>query len=740
MIVDYTIDEEGSKIHIFRKGKHIVKKFVPYFFEPSSRGKDVTIDGKKVTKIEVQYPKNVPLIRSNRSYESDVLFPHRFILDKVKTINTDYSYLVADIENSTKHMPKERELAANGHSKILSIAGKFVTPWDSKKNYNFVLYLNPNNEEKKIRYDKAKVFCFDREENLLEYFNRLVVENDPDILTGWNSDNYDYPYIVNRMNKLGIEPNFSRSDKLVKVYPVYGDVLDSNSDVVDRKMKGFKVVCWGRALIDAMIMYRAKRPKQQRSWRLEYISRLEKLSTPKFELPGTDSKKYEEAWEKNPELFIDYNFHDVLSAGELFKQDIEHFKFVQSFAFCPIDKTIGQNSVTGSVLLRLAGQKTPRRVLPRGGSKKAKKIPGGKVFDTLVGYWEDVDILDYSSYYPNIIKTFNLSMETYTRKGGCRMFNGHNFVQDRRGLLAEAMDTILPSRFEHKRIMNTFPYGSKDYNYHYNVQKALKHLADGMYGATKNGYFRMHSIPVAETITMTGRQGTTFVAEFAKKKFNARIIGGDTDSIMENSDTDADKIINGFDFGDYLPRLCWGDMPKEHSIILHWDGQYDKFFQTDQKKHYFGLTPDDHLVQKGFYKSDLPNFAEKFQKKIFRNILDNKGVFPDKEYFEEKKNFFSSDLKDIAFVGKFPGREEFKKAVKYSEDNLGLSFLPFDRPMMLRMKSNGNYPYSEWIAITDVGDIPSSFVVDREKMWKRMVSQSLGRTIVSMIETTEKVW
>ena len=143
MIVDYTIDEAGSIIHIFQRGKHYEKRFTPYFFEPTRRGKFLSITDRSLLKIETTYPKDVPKLRSPKSYESDVLFPHRFILDKIKTINTDFSYLCFDIENTTENMPQDRNKAATGHSTIMTIAGSFVTPWNKKKNLDFVLYLKP---------------------------------------------------------------------------------------------------------------------------------------------------------------------------------------------------------------------------------------------------------------------------------------------------------------------------------------------------------------------------------------------------------------------------------------------------------------------------------------------------------------------------------------------------------------------------------------------------------------------
>lgn len=735
MIVDYAIDELGSIIHVFMKGKHHTYRFKPYYYEPSRKynGNEISITKRNIQKIEVLYPKDVPKKRSEKSLESDILFPHRFILDRIRTIDTDYSFLCFDIENSTKNMPKDRNEVTNGHSKVFSIAGSFECPWNSTKNYDFVLYLRPSDQPNlNFKYPKATMHFFDSEDDMLRFFIELILKYDPDILTGWYSDNYDLPYLISRMKKLGISPQFARDDSMVKAIPQFDD---------DGDIKGFYIKIWGRAILDALKMYRTKRPKQKRSWKLEYISKLEKLKTPKFKLPGVGSQKYEKAWRENAYLFTDYNFHDVLSAKELFKRDISHFKLVQSFAFCTIDKSIGQNSVTGSVLLRLAGQKTPRRVLPRGGKERARKIPGGKVFDTKPGYWEEVDILDFVSYYPNLIKTFNLSMETYLPKGGgLQMFNGYNFDQKERGLLAEAMDVILPERFRQKALMKSYPIGSYNYDYHNDTQSALKQLADGMYGATKNGYFRMHSIPVAETITMTGQQGTTFVEEFVIKDFKANVIGGDTDSIMEISTADADKVISSFDFEKYMPRLCWGDMPKENSIELHWDGQYPRFFQTAEKKHYFGLTEDDRFIQRGFYKADLPAFAEPFQELMFRGILDEKGVFPEEDYFAMKRGYMTEDMDNIAFISKFPGREEFKKAVTYSEEYLGINFLPFDRPMMFKLDGTGSYPYANWIAVTDVGDIPPSFTIDREAMWKRLVSQSLGETVTEMITESTKVW
>lgn len=189
------IYNEGNKLFLFHRVNKVLKitkevTFQPYFYQESATGVFRSIDNKRVRKVECKSPYDISKLRDEKSYEADVPYCKRFIIDKVTDITkTELKYFFIDIEVLTKALPDYN----NPIQPIICIS----------------LY---NSYTKSIRTwfinDYEGVAVEEQEDKLLADFCKYIYIEQPDILCGWNFTQFDYPYIFNRMKK-ELDINFS---------------------------------------------------------------------------------------------------------------------------------------------------------------------------------------------------------------------------------------------------------------------------------------------------------------------------------------------------------------------------------------------------------------------------------------------------------------------------------------------------------------------------------------------------
>jgi len=168
------------------------KNFMPYFFKESSTGIFRTINGKKVNKVFCKLPSEVARKRDENSYEADILYPKRYLIDKVgEIIKSPIKYIFIDIEIQTKTgvpdylYPNQPITSISIYN---SLSKEIKTFW-IKDYYEF---------GKREGIDKTE--C--AEDELLKEFVKYIKEEQPDILLGWNFILFDYPYLYARIKKL----------------------------------------------------------------------------------------------------------------------------------------------------------------------------------------------------------------------------------------------------------------------------------------------------------------------------------------------------------------------------------------------------------------------------------------------------------------------------------------------------------------------------------------------------------
>ncbi len=408
----------------------------------------------------------------------------------------------------------------------------------------------------------------------------------PDIITGWNIEFFDIPYIVNRIrNVLG-------AHEAAKLSP-WGFLDEKTIEIRGREQKTF--VPAGVNVLDYYNLYKKFKFETQESYKLDFIAEKE-LGVKKLDYSEYGSLN--ELYVKNPQKFFDYNIHDAVLIDKL-EEKLGFIELVLAFAY---DAKVNYNDTLTTVKpwdVIIHNYLIDRNiVIPQ--FKKAQNyesLVGGYVKEPKIGMSRWVVSFDLTSSYPNQIIQYNISPETmvcreqyfptiesiidgYGVVEGPFAFaaNGMKFKKDNQGFLPALMEKMLKDRADYKKKMldckknleNTPKEDtdkrriiSNDIARYHNLQLAKKIQLNAAYGALGNEWFRWFNFDMAEAITMSGQLSIRWIErkinEYLNKLLKTNkvdyVIASDTDSIYVNLEPlvkilqvdDLQKKINSLD-------------------------------------------------------------------------------------------------------------------------------------------------------------------------------------------------
>ena len=436
------------------------------------------------------------------------------------------------------------------------------------------------------REDVTYILC-DNEKTLLNRFVTFWTDNYPDIITGWNTEFFDVPYICNRILRLFDE-------KMLKKLSPWGNVSSRNIYSQGRSHQVYEVQ--GIAHLDYYDLYRKFTYTNQESYRLDHIAFVE-LGERK---DGNPFETFREWYTKDYQSFIEYNITDV----ELVDKLEDKLKLIELCLTMAYDAKVNYMDVLGTTkywdiliynYLRDKNIVIPQKVE----QKKSSKFEGAYVKDPQVGEHKWVMSFDLNSLYPHLIMQYNISPETLyskkplwqdsqveemiklekdtsalKKKNVTLTPNGALFKTDKKGFLPEIMQKIYDDRVNYKRLMiqakkeyerTKEPKLLKDIARYNNIQMAKKISLNSAYGAIGNNWFRYYNILVAEAITTSGQLSIRYIEHSINKYINSIIgtsgkdfvLASDTDSVYITFDelvskvfregTETEKIINFLD-------------------------------------------------------------------------------------------------------------------------------------------------------------------------------------------------
>ena len=374
---------------------------------------------------------------------------------------------------------------------------------------------------KNTRDDVEFILC-DGEVHLLRCFLDYWIQNFPDILTGWNVDGYDVPYICGRLERLF-------GEKEMKLMSPWGIVRREDIEVKGREQIFYRML--GINVIDYMDLYKKFTYTNQESYRLDHIANVElgqrKVAHDEFE-------NFKDFYTKDWQKFIDYNIVDV----ELVSRLEDKMKLIELAVALAYDAKVNMQDVYYQVrmwdtLIYNFLKKKGIVVPPGKRSDKDEKYAGAYVKEPIPGKYDWVVSFDLNSLYPHLIMQYNISPETLVErrhpsatvngllsqkidvpKEFALCANGAQYRKDIHGFLPEMMKKIYDERVQSKKLMILAKQEyqktptkelEKSISKYNNIQMARKIQLNSAYGAIGNQYFRYFNIVNAEAITLSGQ-------------------------------------------------------------------------------------------------------------------------------------------------------------------------------------------------------------------------------------------
>jgi DNA polymerase elongation subunit (family B) len=471
------------------------------------------------------------------------------------------------------------EVAADQGFPNIETADKEITAITMKKD-NIYVVLGCGDfvtDKENVKYIKCK-----DEETLLMKFLDVWRSKwfQPDVVTGWNVDFFDIPYIVNRVRRM-------LGENIAKTLSPWGILEERTVEMNGQFNKMYIPV--GITVLDYLQLYKKFTFTNQESYRLDHIAHIE-LGERKL-----DYSEYEslfDLYKKNYQLFIEYNIKDV----DLVDRLDDKLKLIEQVFAIAYDGKVNFADAFTSVRMwdviihnYLINQ---RIVIPQNiKSSKSQQIIGAYVKDPQIGMHKWIVSFDLNSLYPHLIMQYNVSPETYSGKvdsinaesGLEKILNGYlkddvirnqmaaqnvtvsasgcMFDRDYQGFLPKLMEKMYNDRVVYKERMieakkaqekNPSDENVKLIARNHNMQLAKKIQLNSAYGALSNEYFRWYDDKLAESITLSGQLSIKWIEKHMNEYMNKLlktnsvdyVIASDTDSLYVNMGPLVEKLID----------------------------------------------------------------------------------------------------------------------------------------------------------------------------------------------------
>ncbi len=637
------------KPYFYIKTKNLTKAKKIGEFE-SEETKMMNFSKESMTKIIIDSPKGVSELRSDlekakiKTYESDIRFPIRFLIDNniqgSLEIEGDY-----DTHEIVDRIYKDPDLKPANYTptnlKILS----FDIESEKKGKKIYCISLYSKNYKKSFLVSSKKfqgiVSCKDEEE-LLEKFREEVLDFDPDIITGWNVIDFDLQLLRDKFKKYRIPFDLGRDNSTSKLRIETNFFRTSKADIS------------GRAVLDGIDLTKSSFIKLT-NYKLDTAAK-ELLGKGKL-IESTGKEKYEEIdrlYKEDKKKLIEYNLLDAKLAYDIItKADLVNLAIQRSLLTGMTLERVNA-SIASLDFLYLQRTKERNLVAPTNlNSDREARIKGGYVMESKPGIYDNLIVLDFKSLYPSIIKTFNIDPSAHLEKKKKGSIESPNkaYFDSKDGVLPEIIQDLWSAREKSRKEKNEL------------ARYAIKILMNSFFGVLANPACRFYNLKVANAITHFGQE---LIKQTAKKveESGHEVIYSDTDSIFVNTKTESEKKaaeignklekeINSF-YKNHIKKKYHRDSFLE----LEYEKLYTRFLmprvrgkEEGAKKRYAGLLKKEgkeelDIVGLETVRSDWTDAAKKFQQELLDRIFHKKEVtgFIKKFVEDLRKGKYDEDL------------------------------------------------------------------------------------------------
>jgi len=580
-----------------------------------------------VWKVIVTHPKNLYMIKDTvenvndvEIYRSDISHPLNYMYENdlgprltgVGDYDNNYTINTTKICNSdSKFDPPftimafdiENFINVNIHpDKSIICIGVY---WNNEK---YIFYMDSGQPiYPKDKYHRS----FHTESGMLLGFFNFINEEDPDIICGYNSDEYDWVHIKKRIDDLGIKAKIGRDGSEIFIREKYNKDGEVRHDISIRGRSSFDI--W-------------KSVRKYMSVPDETLGGVGKELGLGGKMDDIDSSKIDDHWAKHPKKVMEYCMRDT----ELTFQIMEHQKFIENIVSLaevtklPFDtvKEASSSRMVDSAMIRAFQAEGFAIPLHHQDEKPpdeendldavSDKVEGGYVLKPVAGLYHYIGSADVKSMYPSQIKENNICWTTiaddeidqYSEQDRAKMFNSIEWDKQIKNKRGDILDVVRTKHYfwkkEYKegvipRIMaNLMNFRGelkkkrkgKDYDYYDRLQNAVKTgPLNSTYGVMLARFYRFSDPRVGESITAYSRQEIHAIADTMKalaprdRSFNA--VASDTDSVYcDFGSSDLETTLR------YLKRLC--KKASHGDIDLEPEKVYKVWFNHGRKKRYCG--------------------------------------------------------------------------------------------------------------------------------------------------------
>lgn len=469
------------------------------------------------------------------------------------------------------------------------------------------------------------------EKAVIDTFIKIIEDYDPDILTGYNTDQYDLPLLRERAKQLRVNIGILSRDKS-------GITLSKRARFTTARLTG-------RIHIDIFnFVFNILSPiLQSEQLTLKNVAS-ELLGDTKLDMEYEDII---EAWDKGHELdkLAKYCLKDselVYKLTDMLLPEIEELTKITGQSLFDTSRMPYSQLVEWYYIKRA---KRENRVIPnqpKFDEIKARQqitYEGGFVKEPEIGLHKGIAVVDFASLYPSIIATYNISIETLNCN--CCKEKGYKvpglpywFCVNQRGFESLAVEELLQERLKLKRQLKTLHPDSREYLNLDTKQRALKTIINASYGYYAYPASRWYSKECAEAIAAIGRYWIKKVLERAEEK-GFHPIYGDTDSAflkVNGKKEELEKFLS--EINEELPGIMRLDLEDYYVKGLF----VPKETGGTAKKRYALLDEKGKLKIRGLeiIRRDLSKYARQTQQEILKLCLIEEDIDGAFKYLDER--------------------------------------------------------------------------------------------------------
>ncbi len=594
------------------------------------------LDGSQVSRINLSLPSDVRPLRDQiralgvTTYEADILFPYRYLMDHALRVNIGISGESLKQTDGLIRFHNPDLVSTNVDVTLSYLSLDLETTPDASSVYSAGLAGCGIEEVLLVSSKPVRgAIIYPEEKDLLLALAARIRELDPDVILGWNIAGFDLDVLARRFDALNLSLNESALGRM----PGRIDVQKDSHFMHQARAK-----IPGRMVLDGIPLVRdaLKLPDYRLGTVAHAVLGRGKLIN---EQAPDAAAEITRLYREEPEALVAYNLEDARLVLEI----LEHEDLLSltrergRLTGMQLDR-VGASIASFDMIyipeLRRHGAVAPSVDLDR----IAGPVHGGSVLEPKAGLAQNVAVFDFKSLYPSLMRTFNIDPLALAR--GRHEPPGAPIVAPNGAHLSRE-DTILSHILE--RLMNRRDEAKKHGDRH--TDQAIKIMMNSMFGIFAAPACRFFSPDLANAITTFGQQTLAWTCESFEGE-GMSVIYGDTDSVfiqLPEGDASSAKAL-AQEMRSRVAQSISDRIRREYDVQAQLDLELEKVFSrfflprvrsgvSGSKKRYAGWIEEEgggklEIVGLESVRRDWPIIARRLQEGLLNRLFAGEATLP----------------------------------------------------------------------------------------------------------------